>query len=52
MAITDDSFFEMDVEDFSLELRFNPYEAPPSNVELSPNVTVVEIIDNDGIILI
>ena len=52
MAITNDSFFEMDVEDFSLELRCIPFLAPPINVQLSPNVTVVEIIDNDGIILI
>ena len=50
MAITNDSFFEMDVEDFSLELWFNPFAAPPSNVQLSPNVSVVEILDDDGMI--
>ena len=50
MAITDDSFFEMDVEDFFLELRFNPFAAPPSNVQLRPNVSVVEILDDDGMI--
>ena len=50
VAITNDSFFEMDVEDFSLELRFNPFGAPPSNVQLRPNVSVVEILDNDGMI--
>ena len=47
MVITDDSFFEMDVEDFSLELRFNPFAIlPPSNVQLHPNASVVEILDS------
>ena len=50
VAITNDSFFEMNVEDFSLELRFDPFAAPPSNVQLRPNVSVVEILDNDGMI--
>ena len=50
VAITNDSFFEMDVEDFSLELRFNPFAAPPSNVQFRPNVSVVEILDDDGMI--
>ena len=50
VAITNDSFFEMDVEDFSLELRFSPFGAPPSNVQLRPNVSVVEILDDDGMI--
>ena len=51
VAITDDSFFEMDIEDFSLELRFDPFEMPPpSNVQLRPNVSVVEILDDDGMI--
>ena len=46
VAITDDSFFEQDVEDFSLELRF---QIPPSsNVRLCPNVSVAEILDDDG----
>ena len=46
--ISDDQLFE-DTEDFLLELRF--IEEPLSNIILSPNFTVVHIIDNDGIIL-
>ena len=46
MAITNDSLFEMDVEDFSLELRFDPFLDPPSNVRLRPNVSVVNILDS------
>ena len=35
VAITDDSLFELDSENFTLELRFNPFEIlPPSNVIL------------------
>ena len=50
VTIEDDLLFERDVEDFTLELRFNPFalEPPPSNVILSPNVSTVEIIDDDG----
>ena len=48
MTIIDDSLFELDVEDFTLELRFDPFEdPPPSNVILSPNVSTVEILDDD-----
>ena len=50
MTIIDDSVFELD-ESFTLELRFDPF-APPSNVILSPNATTVDIIDNEGIIII
>ena len=46
VAITNDSLLEQDVENFSLELRFNPFVAPPSNVQLRPNVSVVDILDN------
>ena len=46
VAIINDSVFELDAENFSLELRFNPFEAPPSNVQLHPNVSVVEILDS------
>ena len=46
--ITDDSFFEQDVENFTLELRFDPFTPPPSNVKLCPNVSTVEILDDDG----
>ena len=48
VTIIDDSLFELDVEDFTLELRFDPFLAPPSNVILNPNVSTVEIEDNDG----
>ena len=50
VTIIDDSAFELDVEDFTLELRFDPFalDPPPSNVELSPNVSTIEIIDDDG----
>ena len=48
VTIIDDSLFEVDVEDFTLELRFDPFEdPPPSNVILSPNVSTVEILDDD-----
>ena len=50
VTIIDDSLFEPDVEDFTLELRFDPtaLDPPPSNVILNPNVSTVEIIDDDG----
>ena len=49
VAIIDDSFFELDVEDFMLKLRFDPFESPPaSNVMLHPNVSTINILDNDG----
>ena len=48
VTIIDDSFFELDVEDFTLELRFDPFAiSPPSNVILRPNVSIVEILDDD-----
>lgn len=43
----DDSVLEADVEDFMLELRFDPYETQPSNVVLHPNVSTIEILDDD-----
>jgi hypothetical protein len=47
MIIIDDSSME-DTESFSLELRFDPFALePPSNVILSPNVSVVTISDDD-----
>ena len=47
VAILDDNSME-DRETFSLELRFDPFEIPPpSNVILTPNVSVVTILDND-----
>ena len=63
MTIIDDSVFELD-ESFMLELMifdssvfdpfvFDPFAfEPPSNVILSPNATTVDIIDNEGIIII
>ena len=47
VIILDDSSIE-DTESFSLELRFDPFDIlPPSNVVLSPNVSVVTILDDD-----
>ena len=48
VTILDDSSME-DAESFSLELRFDPFalEPPPSNVILSPNVSVVTVLDDD-----
>ena len=49
VVILDDSLLELDVEDFTLELRFDPFALlRPSNVILSPNVSTVEIFDDDG----
>ena len=47
MTIFDDSAFELDVEDFMLELRFDPLITPPSNIILHPNVSTIEILDDD-----
>lgn len=44
VAITNDSFSEIDSESFSLQLRFDP----PSNVILCPNVSFVHILDDDS----
>ena len=50
VTIIDDSLFELDVEDFTLELRFDPFEMPPpSNVIFHPNTTTIDIVDNEGI---
>ena len=50
VRIINDSVFECDVEDFTLELRFNPFalDPPPSNVILSINISTVEIRDDDS----
>ena len=49
VAILDDSLLELDAEDFTLELRFDPFALQlPSNVILSPNVSTVHILDDDG----
>ena len=49
VTILDDSLLELDVEDFTLELRFDPFAFPPSNVILRPNVSSIHILD-DGMI--
>ena len=47
VTIIDDLIVE-DAESFTLQLRFDPYELlPPSSVRLSPNVSVVTILDDD-----
>ena len=49
VAIINDSFYELDVEDFTLVLRIDPVEIPPpSNVILCPKVSSVQILDDDG----
>lgn len=47
--ILNDLFLESDFEDFTLELRFNTFTLipPPSNVILSPNISCIEILDDD-----
>ena len=51
VTIVDDSLFELDVENFTLELRFNPFVTLPSNAVLHPNVSTIQILDRDGKIL-
>ena len=46
VVIIDDQFVE-DTESFTLQLRFDPFLTLPSNVRLSPNLSVVTILDND-----
>ena len=48
VTISDDSLFEVDVENFTLELRFDPLVTTPSNVTLNPYVATVDIIDDDS----
>ena len=49
MFILDDSLLEFDVEDFTLELRFDPFALQvPSNVILRPNVSTIDILDDDS----
>ena len=37
-------------ESLSIELVYSPFLPPPSGVILDPNVTTVEILDNDGML--
>ena len=47
MAIVDDQLVE-GTESFTLELRFDPFLMPHgSNILLSPNVSVVTVLDDD-----
>ena len=57
VTLIDDPFFELDEENFTLELRFDPFfiiptfgDLPLFNIILSPNTTTIDIIDNEGII--
>ena len=45
VVIIDDPLFELDVENFTLELRFDPFGQPPSNVILSPSISVINTLD-------
>ena len=49
VTIIDDDLFES-VEEFNLELRFDLFggQTAPSGVILSPNVSNVRILDDDG----
>ena len=47
VTIIDDDLFES-VEEFNLELRYDPSLPVPLEVELSPNVSTVYILDNDS----
>ena len=43
-----DNLIVEDTESFTLQLRFDPFDLlPPSSVRLSPNVSVVTILDDD-----
>ena len=46
MAITDDSVLESDVESFTLQLDL--FRKALSSAILSPNISTIKIIDNDG----
>ena len=48
VTILDDSLFELDAENFTLELRFDPFSPQPSNVILRPDVATVDILDDDS----
>ena len=57
VTLIDDPFFELDEENFMLELRVDPFfiiptfrDLPLFNIILSPNTTTIDIIDNEGII--
>ena len=47
VTIINDDLFES-IEEFNLELRFDLFGGTPSGVILSPNVSNVKILDDDG----
>ena len=47
VTINDDELLES-IEDFNLELRFDPFVTQPTGVKLNPNVSTVYIEDDDG----
>ena len=48
VTIIEDELLEY-TEDFDLELRFDPFLAqPPSGVVLCPNVSIINILDDDS----
>ena len=49
VTIVNDLIVEHITKSFTLKLGFDPSVPRPSNVRLSPNVSVVTILDNDEI---
>ena len=47
LEITDDGLVE-DTESLTIDLVFSSFLSSPSGVLLDPNVTTVQILDNDG----
>ena len=47
VTINDDELLES-IEQFNLELKFDPFTTQPSLVILEPNVTTIYIKDDDG----
>ena len=47
VTINDDNLLES-IENFNLELRFDPFVTQPLGIILSPNVSTVYIKDDDG----
>ena len=48
VTIIDDETMENTAETFALELQFDPFIDPRSNILLIQNVSVVTITDDDG----
>ncbi len=47
VSITDDDLYE-NVESFTLNLMFDPFEEMQSRIVIKPNVTTIYIEDEDG----